>query len=126
ARNVALAETAKTVRIQRFMLDLFQGNEDEAVGPADSLRVVTLVDRGVQQAASLDREPAVQADLLETLGSLYRTLGKLNPADSLLRTALARRRALYGPSHPMVASSLVALGELRIAQAEYDSAEALL
>jgi serine/threonine-protein kinase len=126
ARNVAVAETVRTLRIQRFMLDLFQGNEDEAVAPADSLRVVTLVDRGVQQARSLDVEPAVQAELFETLGSLYRSLGKLGPADSLLRTALAGRRALYGPSHPSVASSLVALGELRIAQAEYDSAEALM
>ena len=126
ARNVALAETAKTLRIQRFMMDLFQGNEDEAVGPADSLRVVTLVDRGVQQARSLDLEPAVQAELVETLGNLYRSLGKFHPADSLLRMALARRRTLYGPSHPSVASSLIALGELRIAQAEYDSAEALV
>jgi serine/threonine-protein kinase len=126
ARNVALAETAKTLRIQRFMMDLFQGNEDEAVGPADTLRVVTLVDRGVQQARSLDLEPAVQAELVETLGNLYRSLGKFHPADSLLRMALARRRALFGPSDPSVASSLLALGELRIAQAEYDTAEALV
>jgi serine/threonine-protein kinase len=126
ARNVALAEAARTLRIQRFMMDLFQGNEDEAVGPADSLRVVTLVDRGVQQARSLDLEPAVQAELFETLGNLYRSLGKFSPADSLLRTALARRRALFGPTHPSVASSLIALGELRIAQAEYDSADVLV
>ena len=123
ARNAALAEAARTLRIQRFMLDLFQGNEDEAVGPADSLRVVTLVDRGAQQARALDVEPAVQAELFETLGGVYRTLGRLSPADSLLRAALARRRALFGPAHPAVASSLIALGELRIAQADYDSAE---
>jgi serine/threonine-protein kinase len=126
ARNVALAETARTQRIQRFMMDLFQGNEDEAVGPADSLRVVTLVDRGVQQARSLDVEPVVQAELFETLGNLYRSLGKFSPADSLLRTALTRRRALFGPSNSLVASSLIALGELRIAQAEYDSADVLV
>ena len=126
ARNVAIAEAARTQRIQRFMVDLFQGNEDEAVGPADSLRVVTLVDRGAQQARSLDVEPAVQAELFETLGGVYRSLGKLGPADSLLRAALARRRALYGPSHPAVAASLVALGELRTTQAEYDTAEAYI
>jgi len=126
ARNDALAQAARTERIQRFMTDLFQGNEDEAVGPADTLRVVTLVDRGAQQARSLDRDPAVQAELFETLGRLYRTLGRLTPADSLLRAALASRRALYGPTHPAVASSLIALGELRLAQAEYDSAEALI
>jgi serine/threonine-protein kinase len=126
ARNVAIAEAARTQRIQRFMVDLFQGNEDESVGPADSLRVVTLVDRGAQQARSLDVEPAVQAELFETLGGVYRSLGKLGPADSLLRAALARRRALYGPSHPAVATSLVALGELRTTQAEYDTAEAYI
>jgi serine/threonine protein kinase/Tfp pilus assembly protein PilF len=126
ARNDALAQAARTERIQRFMTDLFQGNEGEAVGPADTLRVVTLVDRGAQQARSLDRDPAVQAELFETLGRLYRTLGRLTPADSLLRAALTGRRALYGPTHPAVASSLIALGELRLAQAEYDSAEALI
>jgi serine/threonine-protein kinase len=126
ARNDALAEAARTVRIQRFMLDLFQGNEDEAVGPADSLRVLTVVDRGAEQARSLAQDPGVQADLFETLGNLYRTLGKFGPADSLLRAALGQRRALYGSSHPAVAASLISLGELRIAQAEYDSAEALI
>jgi serine/threonine-protein kinase len=126
ARNVAVAEAARTIRIQRFMLDLFQGNEDEAVGPADSLRVVTLVDRGVQQARSLDQEPAVQAELFETLGGLYRALGKFGPADSLLRASLAQRRRLFGASHASIASSLLALGELRIAQAEYDSADVLV
>src|SRR3989454_915408 len=89
ARTAAVAEAARTLRIQHFMLNLFQGG-DEAVGPADSLRVVTLVDRGVLDARNLDGEPAVQAELYETLGSIYQKLGKLDMADSLLRTALAR------------------------------------
>jgi len=126
ARNAAVAEAARTQRIQRFMLDMFQGNEDDAVGPADSLRVVTLVDRGATQVRTLDVEPAVQAELFETLGSIYRSLGKLAPADSLLRASLDQRRRLFGATHPSVAASLVALGELRMVQAEYDSAEALI
>jgi serine/threonine protein kinase/tetratricopeptide (TPR) repeat protein len=126
ARNDALAQAARTERIQRFMLDMFQGNDDEAVGPADSLRVVTLVDRGAQQARTLDVEPGVQAELFETLGTIYRALGRLPTADTLLRAALDRRRGLYGAQHPAVAASLVALGELRTTQAEYDSAEAFV
>ncbi|HUQ82288.1 MAG TPA: serine/threonine-protein kinase [Gemmatimonadaceae bacterium] len=126
ARNAALAEAARTQRIQRFMLDMFRGNEDDAVGPADSLRVVTLVDRGAAQVRTLDVEPAVQAELFETLGSIYRSLGKLSPADSLLRASLEQRRRLFGGNHPSVAASLVALGELRLSQAEFDSAEALI
>ncbi len=56
ARNAAVAEAARTQRIQRFMINLFQGG-DEAAGPADSLRVVTLLDRGVQEAQTLDGDP---------------------------------------------------------------------
>src|SRR6058998_72383 len=125
ARNAAVAEAARTQRIQRFMLNLFQGGE-EAVGPADSLRVVTLVDRGVRDAQGLDGEPAVQAELYETLGSIYQKLGKLDRADSLLRTALAQRRALFGSDHAETAKSLVALGSLRVDQAEYKEAERLI
>ena len=66
------------------MLNLFNGGDKEA-GPADDLRVVSLLDRGVQEARSLDREPAVQADLYETLGGIYQKLGKFDQADTLLR-----------------------------------------
>jgi serine/threonine-protein kinase len=125
ARNAALAEAARTQRIQRFMLNLFEGNDEEA-GPAESLRVVTLVDRGALQARSLDAEPAVQAELYQTLGGLYQDLGRLEEADSLLRAALDRRRSVVGLDHPDVAKGLVALGLLRVDQARLDDAERLV
>lgn len=125
ARNTALAEASRAERLQKFTLDLLQGG-DEQVGPSDSIRVVTLVDRGVQEARSLTREPATQAAIYETLGSIYMKLGKYPRADSLLRSSLDERRRLFGPDHPDVAESLVALGQLREAQAEYDSADALI
>src|SRR2546427_6955306 len=123
--DAAVAGAARTQRIQHFMLNLFQGGE-EAVGPADSLRVVTLVDRGVRDAQSLDGEPAVQAELYETLGGIYQKLGKLDRADSLLRAALDQRRSLFGSDHSEVAKSLVALGQLRVDQAKYQEAEQLI
>jgi eukaryotic-like serine/threonine-protein kinase len=125
ARNTAVAQASRAERLQTFTLDLLQGG-DEQVGPSDSIRVVTLVDRGVQEARSLTREPATQAAIYETLGSIYMKLGKYPRADSLLKSALEERRALFGPDHPDVASSLVTLGQLRESQAEYDSAESLI
>jgi len=125
ARNAAIAESARTQRIQRFMLTLFEGGDAEA-GPADSLRVVTLIDRGVKEARSLDRDPATQAELFATLGSIYQKLGNLGRADSLLRFALEERKSLLGPDHPDVAASLVALGSLRDSQAQYAEAERLI
>jgi serine/threonine-protein kinase len=125
ARNAALMQTARTQRIQRFMLNLFQGG-DPAAGPADDLRVVTLLDRGVEEARSLDAEPAVQAELYETLGGIYQKLGKLEQADSLMESALAKREALYGPDSVETAKGLLALGSLRDAEARYGDAERLI
>jgi serine/threonine-protein kinase len=124
ARDLAVEEAERTGRIQRFVTQLFQGG-DEAAGPADSLRVVTLVDRGVQQARSLSSEPVIQAELLQTLGGIYRKLGKLERADTLLREALERQVAVRGDSSAEVGSSLVALGQLRTDQAQYAAAESL-
>jgi eukaryotic-like serine/threonine-protein kinase len=125
ARNAALAEATRTQRIQKFMTNLFQGG-DSAAGPADSLRVVALLDRGVQEAESLNTEPEVQAELYGTLGSIYQKLGKYDQADSLLQKALSQRKSLFGPDSPQVAESLVALGLLRSDQARLDAAEKLV
>jgi tetratricopeptide (TPR) repeat protein len=122
ARNAALEEAARTQRIQRFMMNLFQGG-DESVGPGDSMRVVTLLDRGVQEAQSLNGDPKVQAELYQTLGTIYDQLGKFDRADALLRSALDRRKSLFGADGTEVAESLVALAQLGSDQAQYDEAE---
>ncbi len=122
ARDAALAEAESTKRIQDFMMSLFQGGNADA-GPADSLRVVALIDRGAQEADLLDGEPAIQAELLYTLGGLYQQLGSLDRADSLLTRALLGRKELSGEKSGDVAESLVALGSLRVSQARFDEAE---
>jgi serine/threonine-protein kinase len=122
ARNAALAQAARAERVQRFTMSLFEGG-DQAAGPSDSLHVLTLVDRGVQEASALTAEPAAQAELYETLGSIYQKLGNLPRADTLLRAALDRRAALLDPGHPDVGRSKVALGLLRADQASFEEAE---
>lgn len=125
ARNAALAETARTQRIERFMQNLFQGGENDT-GPADDLRVVTLLDRGVQEAKTLDTDPPVQAELYATLGNIYDQLGKFDSADSLLNLALDKRKSIYGADSAPVAESLVALGLLRNDEAQFAEAEQLV
>jgi serine/threonine-protein kinase len=122
ARNAALAEAARTERIQAFMMRLFQGG-DQSVGPADQLRVVTLLDRGVKDAGTLSREPDVQAELYHTLGTLYQGLGKFDQADSLLSTALKQRRSLAGAPDAQIAETVIALALLRANEAKFDDAE---
>ena len=122
AKNLALAEAARTQRIEQFMLTLFEGGTEEA-GPQNELKVVALVERGVREAGALDSEPAVQAELYQTLGSIAEKLGKLDQAESLLNLSLEKRRAYFGPDHSDVGRSLVALAQLDIARAKYDDAE---
>lgn len=122
ARTAAVAEAARTQRVQRFMVNLFQGG-DEAAGPSDDLRVITLLDRGVQEAQSLSAEPEVQAELYQTLAVIYQKLGKLDRADMLLSTALEQRKKIYGFDHRFVAESLTASALLRANQAKYEEAE---
>ena len=125
ARDLAVAEAARAQRIQRFTLSLFSGG-DEAAGPADSLHVLTLLDRGVNEARVLDAEPEIQAELYQTLGSIYQQLGNLDRADTLLRAALTQNERLSGADGAAAARSRVALGLLRLDQASVDTAEALV
>jgi eukaryotic-like serine/threonine-protein kinase len=124
ARNAAVAQATRADRIQRFMLRLFDGGEKEA-GPADNLRVVTLIDRGVLDARTLDREPLVQADVYQTLGGIYERLGKFDEADKLLRTSIDTRRSLLPSNSPDIAKGVTALARLRSDQARFDDAEKL-
>ena len=122
ARNAALAEAARTQRIEKFMLNLFEGG-DQAVGPSDSMRVITLVDRGTLEARTLNSDPKIQAELYQNLGDIYEKLGKFEKADALLQTALAQRQSLYGAGSPETAEALLELGLLRDAQGKFDDAE---
>jgi len=122
ARDEARAQAARTARIQRLVLNLFEGG-DEAAGPAEDLRVVTLVERGVEEAGALAGEPLVQAELYRTLGSIYQKLGDFEQADGLLASALERQVGLLDEGDPEVASTRVAIGSLRLDQARYDEAE---
>ena len=125
ARDAALAEAARTQRVQSFMTNLFQGG-DPTAGPQDDLRVVTLLDRGRQQAQSLSTEPDIQADLYGTLGGLYEKLGKLDDANVLLTSALKLHRWVDGAESLQAGEDLVALGLLRDDQAQLPEAERLV
>lgn len=124
ARDEALAEEARVMRIQRFTRGLFDGGEKQ-YAPSKDLLVIKVVDRGLAQARGFDGDPAVQSDLYATLGSIYQRLGDTKQADWLLRAALDKRRALYGWNARVVIDSQIALATLRDFQEELGEAERL-
>lgn len=123
-RDVAIREAKRTLRIQQFTESLFDGG-DSSAGPALDLRAVKLLDRGRQEAEGLANDPDIQADMQETLGGIYRKLGKPDTAEPLLVSALAVRRRALGKNDRKVAESLAALGLLRKDEGKLDDAEKL-
>ena len=107
------------------MLGVFSGGENGSA-PPNELRVMTLLERGVQEARGLSADPLVQAELFHTLGGIHHELGALDLADRLLNDALDARRAHLGPAHVDVATSMVALASLRLDQARLPEAETLV
>jgi serine/threonine-protein kinase len=124
ARRETAVEAARTQQIQQFMLNLFNGG-DSGAGPSEDLRVTTLLDRGVQQARALDRDPETQAELYQTLAGIYQDLGKFDRAEPLLQSALDLRKRVHGPESPEAADTMTAMGLLRLAQAKPAEAETL-
>jgi serine/threonine-protein kinase len=124
ARDTAVHEAARTIRIQQFTESLFDGG-DKAAGPAADLKAVELLDRGRNEAAGLSADPEMQADMQSTLGGIYQKLGKLDVAEPLLVQALAANRQNLGPNDLRVARSLTALALLRKDQGKLDEAESL-
>lgn len=111
-RNKAQAEAARSKRIAEFMQKLFQGDDNE-VGPAVDLKVVTFLDKAVKQTQALTKDPKIQADFYQSLGTVYESLGNMERADSLLRSALELDRSIYGPDHEQVADTLIRVGTLK-------------
>ena len=60
---------------------------------------------------------------MDTMGTVYTSLGLYAPAASLVSQSLGKRSALLGSEHVAVASSLNHLGKVQTLQAEYEEAE---
>jgi eukaryotic-like serine/threonine-protein kinase len=122
ARDRAVAEAARARRIQHFMLNLL-GGSDQETAPSESLRVVTLLDHGVQEADSLRADPDAQGDLYENLGNMYDMLGEYAKSEKLLWLALDRRKNAPSPDDAKIAEVLVRIGVVKGDESQFDEAE---
>ena len=125
ARDAALAEAARTERVQRLMTNILQGG-DALAGPRVEMKVTEMLERGVLEAEAMTSDPPVQAELLHNFANIYRQLGVLDRADALYAKSLDLRTEVFGRNSTEVAESLVAIGLLRVDQAELEAGEALI
>lgn len=115
------AETAR--QTTAFLIDLFKiSDPNEARGNSVTAREV--LDKGAARInIGLASQPAIQATLKETLGTVYMGLGLYNQARPLLDGALATRQQLAGTDPTVLTDSFLHRGRLLMSQADYKGAE---
>jgi tetratricopeptide (TPR) repeat protein len=115
------AETAK--QTTDFMVGLFEVS-DPSEARGSSITAREIMERGANRIEQeLATQPAIQATLMDTMGTVYKSLGLYPEASSLLDGALIKRRDLLGDEHAEVALTKAHLAEVLTLQANYDAAE---
>lgn len=115
------AETARQTAV--FLVDLFRiSDPSEARGNSFTAR--EMLDKGAASVETqLVKQPAIQATLLDTLGTAYLGLGLYGRAKPLLASAVDKRQGLMPAEPAELATSLTHLGDLLTLQADYRGAE---
>ena len=123
-RAEAEAETA--TQTTQFMVGLFSVS-DPSEARGNTITAREIMDQGAERIErELTTQPTIQATLMETMGTVYTSLGLYKQAASLLQSALNKRRELFGEQHLEVARTYDRLGEVLTLQAEYAQAGEML
>lgn len=114
------AETAQ--QTTNFLVELFEVSDpSEALGNTITAREI--LDRGARRIEfELTDQPAIQSNLMDTIGTVYRSLGLYTEARTLLERGLSTRRQIYGDNHTEVAHSESNIAELLGLQADFEDA----
>ena len=123
-RAGALAEQKSLTaeRTAQFVVSLFSVN-DPSEARGDSITAREILDRGAAQIQTqLRNEPQVRAELLTTLGNVYRNLGLFRPSAELLKEAVA----VPGKTPTSEFNALLALAKSHYELGNYAESERLL
>jgi tetratricopeptide (TPR) repeat protein/predicted Ser/Thr protein kinase len=109
----ARQEAQAAARTTDFLVGLFAVNSPDAPNRADSITVRQLLDSGAARIRrELGGQPAVQSRLLNTMGSVYMSLGLYDRAEPLLRESLETRRRTASTDSASVADAYFQLGKV--------------
>jgi len=119
----AESEAEAATRTTNFLIGLFRIiDPSEARGNTVTAREV--LDKGAARIdTELANQPAIQATIMDTVGTVYMGLGLYGEARPLLDRAVATRRMLKDTSPEMLSESLIHLADLQTLQAEDAAAE---
>jgi serine/threonine protein kinase/tetratricopeptide (TPR) repeat protein len=125
-RDRANREADVARQVSSFLTNLFKQSDPKEVR-GNTVTAREILDKGaVRVRTELAAQPAVQAQLMFTMGKVYDSLGLFKEAQSLHQESLTKREALLGANHVDVAESANALGDVYRKQGRYPEAEPLV
>jgi serine/threonine protein kinase len=126
-RDRARHEATKAGEMKEFALDLFRVSAPE-VGHGADVTARELLDRGAQRVErELKGHPAVQAEMWDLLGSVYRSLDLFPQAIAMYRKSVAARRGLGGAgADTLLGNSLRELGSALYENGDYPEGQKTL
>ncbi len=123
ALAVREAETAR--QVSGFLTEIFQVS-DPGEARGNSITAREILDRGAERIRTeLTDQPLVQAQLMFTIGSVYRELGLFAEARPLLEQAMSMQSERLDAGDPALLASRMALGRLAQQQGRFADAESL-
>jgi non-specific serine/threonine protein kinase/serine/threonine-protein kinase len=125
ARTIA-RERDRAERVSEFLVELFRVS-DPSQARGNNITAREVLDRGAQRIEQeLRSEPLVQAQMMATMGMVYRNLGLAAKAEPLLTGAVGLRSRLLGRDHPGTLQAQAHLGGVFEREGRYQEAEKLL
>lgn len=123
ARARREAETAQ--QVAAFLTGLFRVS-DPSEARGNSITAREILDRGAARIGTeLADQPEVQAQMMQTMGSVYRELGLFTQAQPLLERALAIRDTVSGSTAPETQRAMFEVARLAQQQGRFAVAESL-
>ena len=122
----AVEERRRSVAVVKFLEDIFESPNPE-LARGENVTAREVLDQGVQVIqTSLQDQPELRADLMETMGRVYRNMGLQASAKRLLQTSLSLRRQSRDLEDPQVAHNLHNLANVLRDLDENAAAESLI
>jgi tetratricopeptide (TPR) repeat protein len=112
-------------RVSKFLVELFTVSSPFDKGGDVTAREI--LDRGAQRIESeLASEPETQADLMDTMGRVYWTIGSLAKAERIFTRAVDLQRRAFGDDDPRMWVSMNALGNVVVREGRLEAGTRLL
>jgi serine/threonine protein kinase len=125
ARARAEAAASKSQQVTKFLEEMLNGVEPSVALGRDTTMLREILNRTAERVGKeMTNQPAVEAELLGLLGTLYQQIGRYDRAEEMHRAALAIRRKLFGRESAEAAKSLDDLGLALAASNKLPAAEA--